>query len=73
MWNLKLDRVCLCETANFDKIYVVENLADMGNKILQIFTKVTIIYWEETINSQDNSENKSLLIKSLIRRVKKII
>ena len=71
--NLKIvDKVCLCETAaNFDKICVVENLADMWVIDSANIYKGHYHILGGTINSQDNSENKSLLIKSLIRRVKK--
>ena len=45
--NLKLiDKVCICSSDNsYDKICVVENLADMWVIDLLIFTKVTIIFW----------------------------
>ena len=71
--NLKvIDRLCLCETENnFDKICVVENLADMWVIDSAKIYKGNYHILGGTINSQDNSENKNLLIKSLLHRIKK--
>ena len=71
--NLKIiDKSCLCEIENnYDKICVVENLADMwvidSAKIYKGYYHIL----GGTINSQNNSENKNLLIKSLVNRIKK--
>ena len=71
--NLKIiDKACLCETdAKYDKICIVENLADMWVIDSANIYKGHYHILGGTINSQDNSENKNVLIKSLINRVKK--
>tara|TARA_Y100000816_G_C26034644_1_gene541736 strand:+ start:488 stop:1093 length:606 start_codon:yes stop_codon:yes gene_type:complete len=71
--NLKIiDKICLCETENsFDKICIVENLADMWVIDSAKIFKGHYHILGGTINSQDNSENKNLLIKSLLNRIKK--
>ena len=71
--NLKIiDKTCLCETdTNYDKICVVENLADMWVINSANIFKGHFHILGGTINSQENTENNSLLIKSLVNRVKK--
>ena len=71
--NLKImDKACICSTNNaYDKICVVENLADMWVIDSANIYKGHYHILGGTINSQDNSENKSVLVKSLINRVKK--
>ena len=71
--NLKtIDKTCVCEgDSKFDKICVVENLADMWVIDSANIYKGHYHILGGTINSQDNSENKSVLVKSLINRVKK--
>tara|TARA_B100000902_G_scaffold393711_1_gene448500 strand:- start:598 stop:1203 length:606 start_codon:yes stop_codon:yes gene_type:complete len=71
--NLKIiDQPCLCETENsYDKICVVENLADMWVIESANIYKGHYHILGGTINSQNNSENKNLLIKSLVNRIKK--
>ncbi len=71
--NLKIvDKECLCEAdANYDKICIVENLADMWVIDSANIYKGHYHILGGTINSQDTSESKNLLIKSLVNRVKK--
>ena len=71
--NLKIiDKMCLCESdTNYDKICIVENLADMWVIDSANIYKGHYHILGGTINSQDNSENKNVLIKSLLNRVKK--
>ena len=71
--NLKIiDKTRLCETdTNYDKICVVENLADMWVIDSANIFKGHFHILGGTINSQENTENNSLLIKSLVNRVKK--
>ena len=71
--NLKIiDKVCICSTDNsYDKICVVENLADMWVIDSANIYKGHYHILGGTINSQDNSENKNVLVQSLINRVKK--
>ena len=71
--NLKIvDKTCLCETdTNYDKICIVENLADMWVIDSANIYKGHYHILGGTINSQDNSENKNSLVQSLIKRVKK--
>ena len=71
--NLKIiDETCLCETdTNYDKICIVENLADMWVIDSANIYKGHYHILGGTINSQDNSENKNVLINSLVSRVKK--
>ena len=71
--NLKIiDKICLCEMKNnYDKICIVENLADMWVIDSAKIYKGHYHILGGTINSQDNSENKNLLIKSLVNRIKK--
>ena len=71
--NLKImDKVCICSSNNaYDKICVVENLADMWVIDSANIYKGHYHILGGTINSQDNSENKNVLVQSLINRVKK--
>ena len=71
--NLKIiDKVCICASDNsYDKICVVENLADMWVIDSANIYKGHYHILGGTINSQNNSENKNLLIKSLVNRIKK--
>ena len=71
--NLKLiDKNCLCDTdSNYDKICIVENLADMWVIDSANIYKGHYHILGGTINSQDNSEGKNRMITSLINRVKK--
>ena len=71
--NLKImDKICICESNNeFDKICVVENLADMwvieSANILKGYYHIL----GGTLNSNENYDQKNLLIDSLLRRIKK--
>ena len=71
--NLKIiDKICICSTdKTYDKICVVENLADMWVIDSANIYKGHYHILGGTINSQDNSENKNVLINSLVSRVKK--
>ena len=71
--NLKLiDKNCLCDTdSNYDKICIVENLADMWVIDSANIYKGHYHILGGTINSQDNTEGKNRMITSLINRVKK--
>ena len=71
--NRKLiDKNCLCDTdSNYDKICIVENLADMWVIDSANIYKGHYHILGGTINSQDNSEGKNRMITSLINRVKK--
>ena len=71
--NLKIiDKNCLCETnTNYDKICVVENLADMWVIESANIYKGHYHILGGTINSQNNYEKNNLLINSLIERIKK--
>ena len=71
--NLKIiDRICICSSdKSYDKICVVENLADMWVIDSANIYKGHYHILGGTINSQDNSENKNVLVQSLINRVKK--
>ena len=62
--NLKIiDKTCLCETdTNYDKICIVENLADMWVIESANIYKGHYHILGGTINSQDNSENKNVLV-----------
>jgi len=71
--NLKiLDKICICESHNqYDKICVVENLADMWViKSANIYTGHYHILGG-TLNSNENYEQKNLLIDSLVKRIRK--
>jgi len=71
--NLKIiDKNCLCETnTNYDKICVVENLADMWVIESANIYKGHYHILGGTVNSQNNYEKNNLLINSLIERIKK--
>jgi len=71
--NLKIiDRICICEGDNkFDKICVVENLADMWVIESANIYKGYYHILGGTLNSNEHYEQKNLLIDSLIKRIKK--
>ncbi len=71
--NLKIiDKACICETdTNYDKICIVENLADMWVIESANIYKGHYHILGGTINSQDKNDNKDVLVQSLIKRVKK--
>ena len=73
--NLKIvDRNCICEGDNrFDKICVVENLADMWVIESSNIFKGYYHILGGTLNSNENYGQKNLLIESLIKRIKKKI
>ena len=71
--NLKIiDMTCVCDGENtFDKICVVENLADMWAIESSNIYKGHFHILGGTLNSNENYEQKNLLIDSLVKRVKK--
>jgi recombination protein RecR len=71
--NLKIiDKMCVCENDNnFDKICVVENLADMWVIESANIFKGYFHILGGTLNTNENYEQKNLLIDSLIKRIKK--
>ena len=71
--NLKIiDKMCLCETdTNYDKICIVENLADMWVIDSANIYKGHYHILGGTLNSNENYEQKNLLIDSLVKRIKK--
>tara|TARA_A100001011_G_C14239535_1_gene812599 strand:+ start:826 stop:1431 length:606 start_codon:yes stop_codon:yes gene_type:complete len=71
--NLKIiDKTCVCEKENtYDKICVVENLADMWVIESSNIFKGHFHILGGTLNSNENYEQKNLLIDSLVARVKK--
>ena len=71
--NLKIiDEKCICEkVTNFDKICVVENLADMWVIESSKIYKGHFHILGGTINSNENYDQKNLLIESLLQRIKK--
>ncbi|MEK9918058.1 MAG: recombination mediator RecR [Pelagibacteraceae bacterium] len=71
--NLKVvDQVCVCEEENkFEKICVVENLADMWAIEASNIYKGHYHILGGTLNSNESYEQKNLLIDSLVKRVKK--
>ena len=71
--NLKLiDKICICSSDNsYDKICVVENLADMWVIESANIFKGHYHILGGTMSSNENYEQKNLLIKSLIKRIKK--
>ena len=71
--NLKIiEKDCICEgSTQFDKICVVENLADMWVIESANIFKGYYHILGGTLNSNENYEQKNLLIDSLVRRVKK--
>ena len=71
--NLKIvEKQCICEGKNlFDKICVVENLADMWVIESANVFKGYYHILGGTLNSDQNYEQKNLLIDSLVKRIKK--
>ena len=71
--NLKImDKVCICSSNNaYDKICVVENLADMWVIDSANIFKGHYHILGGTLNSSDGSGKTNLLIESLINRIKK--
>tara|TARA_A100001011_G_scaffold315724_1_gene334474 strand:+ start:836 stop:1444 length:609 start_codon:yes stop_codon:yes gene_type:complete len=71
--NLKIvEKQCICEGKNlFDKICVVENLADMWVIESANIFKGYYHILGGTLNSDQNYEQKNLLIDSLVKRIKK--
>ena len=71
--NLKImDKKCVCESENkFDKICVVENLADMWVIEAANIFKGHYQILGGTLNSDQSYEQKNLLIDSLVKRIKK--
>ena len=72
--NLKLtDKKCTCEINgnNYDKICVVENLADMWVIESANIFKGHFHILGGTLNSDEKYEQKNLLIDSLVKRIKK--
>ena len=71
--NLKIiDKVCICSSDNsYDKICVVENLADMWVINSANIYKGHFHILGGTLNSNENYEQKNLLIDSLVKRIKK--
>ena len=71
--NLKIiNKKCICEGKNqFDKICVVENLADMWVIDSANIFKGYYHILGGTLNSDQNYEQKNLLIDSLVKRIKK--
>ena len=71
--NLKIiQKKCSCETnnQNYDKICVVENLADMWVIESSNIFKGYFHILGGTINPNENYEQKNLLIDSLVKRIK---
>ena len=71
--NLKLmDKICICDSGvQYDKICVVENLADMWVIESSNIFKGHYHILGGTLNSNENYEQKNLLINSLVERIKK--
>ena len=71
--NLKIiDQVCICSSENsYDKICVVENLADMWVIESANIYKGHFHILGGTLNSNENYGQKNLLIESLVKRIKK--
>ena len=71
--NLKIvDQSCICSSEkSYDKICVVENLADMWVIDSANIFKGHYHILGGTLNSNDNYEQKNLLIESLVKRIKK--
>ena len=68
----ELKQLCLCEIeSNFDKICVVENLADMWVIESANIYKGHYHILGGTLGIKDNYDNKNLLMDSLIKRIKK--
>ncbi len=71
--NLKIiEKTCICESKNkYDKICVVENLADMWVINSANIFKGYYHILGGTLNSGENYEQKNLLFDSLLKRIKK--
>ena len=71
--NLKIiDKICICSLDNsYDKICVVENLADMWVIDSANIYRGHFHILGGTLNSNENYEQKNLLIESLVKRIKK--
>ena len=71
--NLKvLEQTCICETkSNYEKICVVENLADMWVIESANIFKGHFHILGGTINSSEKYEQQNLLIDSLLQRIQK--
>ena len=71
--NLKIiNKNCICSTDNsYDKICVVENLADMWVIDSANIYKGHYHILGGTLNSGENYEQKNLLIDSLVKRIKR--
>ena len=71
--NLKIiNKICICSDENtYDKICVVENLADMWVIDSANIYKGHYHILGGTLNSNENYEQKNLLINSLVKRIKK--
>ena len=71
--NLKIfDKTCVCEDGSrFDTICVVENLADKWVIESANIFKGYYHILGGTLNSNENYEQKNLLIDSLVKRIKK--
>ena len=71
--NLKIiEETCICKSDNsYDKICVVENLADMWVIDSANIYKGHYHILGGTLNSNGNYEKKNLLIESLIKRIEK--
>ena len=71
--NLKIiENSCVCEIdSKYDRICVVENLADMWVIESANIFKGYFHILGGTLNSNENYEKKNLLIESLLKRIKK--
>ena len=71
--NLKIiDKVCICSSDNsYDKICVVETLDDLWVFDYAYIYKGHYHILGGTINSNENYDQKNLLIESLVKRIKK--
>ena len=71
--NLKiLDKTCICSTDNaYDKICIIENLADMWVIDSANIYKGHYHILGGTLSTGENGEKKNLLIESLVKRIKK--
>ena len=67
-----LDKTCICSTDNaYDKICIVENLADMWVIDSANIYKGHYHILGGTLSTGENGEKKNLLIESLVKRIKK--
>ena len=67
-----IDKICICSSDNsYDKICVVENLADMWVIDSANIYKGHYHILGGTLNSSENYEQKNLLIDSLVKRIRK--